>query len=1210
MTPAPPESARPQTAIGPSDAVCFTAGAAGVPFAAGVVHAYLVADRPAPVVAAGISTGALSAAAMQRVYRELAAAASDRAAAPATVEAARWEWFRRYVTALTDAPLNAIWDGLPDQSDFVAELPPVRDATTPENRQSLEREAFHRRHLLVKVGQWLAGLPITVRLVATLIVTHVRCREEYGSPALQRLLAYYWALVRVVTRVAWHLALHPSRLRWRDFPERGRLASVRPLFGYRPFLAAWALIVAGIAGIVLFVSTGWLLLSRTRLDHWGPIIAVAAVVSLTLVALVLAAFSPRRLTALRRRVFACLEINRGLIDSFHLSERLRRLFQTRDGRPALVGDGPVALLAVAAPLQTLETADGKPLVAHQSWAADQVPVTAAVETALAMPPLFAPIRLNKVEARQWLAENVKGMNDDGIDFVDGSVIRQNPLPSLFDFLRARPELIERLERQTDDSPAADREMPGPMATVHVVYTVPITQKPGPRNLAEEQSNIVDVGLKSLALSQRRDTQLEVRQSNFISHLEVEVQKIGSASRISTETGVATPTVKLFTDEIAPPDDLTFGNPLNPSPAEILNGIAAGCRHTLQTLYRRDLASMPLDSDTPGCVPCSALIQRLRSDLPRERPGPGLPEVCEQCPQQVVRPAVEHGRHGATSMMLEAKELRAVDFPGLSGEAPRVIFVASGGVFRGAFHVGVLGALLQTQIRPQLVVGSSVGTLMGGVLATMFTRPTASEAQRCLHALVQVSLNVDTEIALTRRLKAALRELGVRSQSIGLSPPQIRRAVQRGSRSDPGYAAAGAPPILIDAISSLFLLPHRVTADIAANFMAGHVTDATQQFLRELKRETLWRLDVEQALVGSSLLERAAAKLLMVDGVIAERRPRQPFIGVPARGDGIAFFATTTDLGTETPLLLGDSSRCPDAPYDLIQAALASSAFPFVFTPRRESDVFPGHGRRDVRLADGGMFDNLPFLPAIEVLAAIQRDHHAQHPALTPLEFLATRHRNPDLFIAAALDVNPETSSPEHFDDLFAIGDRAGSLKNNVKIRAFERGATRIHTQIERLLQAPPTASAQLDPAFLNGIVDAGVLPIFPADDQHLNPTFAFCRTLGLTRERVLRSIANGCFQSFAALADAQRPAESSLAAKSVQNLVRLKRIPRVGLTTGSETLQPPTCPYFRLDPANSGSWAAVTCPFGPVTPGDAPLGVYEACTRDPLHRAQHGARRG
>jgi hypothetical protein len=179
----------------------------------------------------------------------------------------------------------------------------------------------------------------------------------------------------------------------------------------------------------------------------------------------------------------------------------------------------------------------------------------------------------------------------------------------------------------------------------------------------------------------------------------------------------------------------------------------------------------------------------------------------------------------------------------------------------------------------------------------------------------------------------------------------------------------------------------------------------------------------------------------------------------------------------------------------------------------------------------------------------------------------------------------------------------------VKIRAFERGTTRIHAQIERLLRAPAATTARLDPGFLNGIVDAGVLPIFPADDQHLNPTYAFCRTLGLTRERVLRSIANGCFQSFATLADMQRPAEQSVAATSVQNLVRLKRLPRVDVTA-NPAVQPPTCPYFRVDPVGAGAWAAVTCPFAASTAGDASLGVYETCTADALHRRERAARSG
>jgi len=50
--------------------------------------------------------------------------------------------------------------------------------------------------------------------------------------------------------------------------------------------------------------------------------------------------------------------------------------------------------------------------------------------------------------------------------------------------------------------------------------------------------------------------------------------------------------------------------------------------------------------------------------------------------------------------------------------PRIVFVASGGVFRGAFHIGMLGAMLALKMKPDLIVGASVGTLMGAVLGEL------------------------------------------------------------------------------------------------------------------------------------------------------------------------------------------------------------------------------------------------------------------------------------------------------------------------------------------------------------------------------------------------------------------------------------------------------------------------------------------------------------
>src|SRR5688572_6475361 len=91
------------------EAVCFTAGPAGAVFALGAIHAWLAADRRAPEVIAGISVGAVSAAAMQRCCRDLETAKGNAEVGSEKIEATRWEWFRKYLFALSDSPLEVIF---------------------------------------------------------------------------------------------------------------------------------------------------------------------------------------------------------------------------------------------------------------------------------------------------------------------------------------------------------------------------------------------------------------------------------------------------------------------------------------------------------------------------------------------------------------------------------------------------------------------------------------------------------------------------------------------------------------------------------------------------------------------------------------------------------------------------------------------------------------------------------------------------------------------------------------------------------------------------------------------------------------------------------------------------------------------------------------------------------------------------------------------
>jgi predicted acylesterase/phospholipase RssA len=532
-----------------------------------------------------------------------------------------------------------------------------------------------------------------------------------------------------------------------------------------------------------------------------------------------------------------------------------------------------------------------------------------------------------------------------------------------------------------------------------------------------------------------------------------------------------------------------------------------------------------------------------------------------------------------------------------------VFVASGGVFRGAFHIGMLAALHSANIKPDLVVGASVGTLMGGALASMFVHQT-----NVLDSLVDAFLRVDETVALTRTLKSAARELGLRGRAVGLSPRRVRRMLRRGARSDPGFAATGAPAALIDALSDLLMIPHRETSKIAADFVAGRVAGAANELINQLRTETIQRLDIERALLGTSLLEDVVFGVL-TDYTSAYRLQRQPF-----QKSGIAFYGTTTNLCTQSALLLGGHGLHRDSPYDFVAAALASSAFPAVFAPRPESEVFPGTGRADIFFADGGMFDNLPFLPAIEILSRAQRGYRQTiGRQRTTLDFLTQRLGAPDLLIAGALNAVPEHEEGARgtFNSLAAILGRSSSLQHNIKIRAFDLASHRIYGQLLRLEALPPAWMNSSTPHLVDGMVNAAVLPVFPASTEHLNSTFAFCASAGLDRGRVQKSIADGCFETLLSLAREQGKAAKApagelerspdlLTAKSVRALVDKGRIPKIEEDIDL-FIRGDKCSYFTM------SGLRFPCPFARPASADngrakAMNGVLQACRNDPAHQ--------
>jgi predicted acylesterase/phospholipase RssA len=1189
-----------------TDAVCFTAGPQGIAFSAGVIHAWLASDRGTPKVMAGISAGALSAAALARACQkrdEAKALPPDQSLSPAELESRRWTWFRQYLDAITNEPLKPIWDAIPDPDDYFADKPPVKDLSVKELPLRIqEGEAQAREHYnrLVKLGLWLAGLRVSIGEITTCLVRWVRFKEGYALWPLQGIMLLGRALF-IAGKVLLHLGLSP-----RFTVERvwgGKVQLPRPLFGWGWAIAVvfvadaayWLLKFAGNVAVWASHRTyldPFVTVFRKQLDarvpiagavlawfnqyflhdywSWAPKVATfGAALALALV-VGMVFFRGPIFDYLAHR----LKIHRALFDSYSLSRKLFELFSD-GGKDVRVSS---RLLLVAAPLQPLGHEFGK-----QVWfEPDKTSVSEALTAALAVPGLFPAVQVTDGVAGQT--------KDQRLDLIDGARVRQNPLPALFRWLkRYGNQLAQPLFGTAIDD-----------ASVHLVYGVPIRPDAASDAGRRERIDLVESANIGLDLARRRDSRMELRQTNFISELALHTQQA---------TGQIGEIYPIFADEIAPESEIRFENNLAPQRKELLHVAASGCRATLETLHRKTLASTGFQP-----VPCSLLLSRIAADRSPfvQLPAPGLAEVCHCCSKMLST---------APDPVLEAKKFEQRWFERIpltqyahlaphngsqkaaASHQPRIVFLAAGGVFRGAFHIGVIGAMQAARMTPDLIVGASVGTLMGGALGAISTLREDASKQRLLGELCLTFLEVDRRVALTKGLKNAVKQLGTRGCAVDLSPAAVRRAVRRGTRSDPGFAATGAPSILIDAISTLFLIPHKDTSNIAAQFVAGHITDALKLFWDTARRETLRRLGIDVALIGASLLEERAHVLLGAGNIDAHAQidltKDQPY-------PGISVFATASDLSRSRPLLL-PRDLDDTTVYDFVQAGLSSSAFPAAFRPRQQAEVQPGRGATDILYADGGMFDNLPFFPAIEVLAVVQKNWRKTAP-VSAHTYLQERLDSPDLFVAASLEgalgKEDENHPPETF---WAVHQRAGKLSVNGKLNSFLDNAKLIARSSQLLHDAyadpvsPPVAN------FMDGIVNAAVLKVTPTDQKHLNGTFAFAKSVGFSQEKVALSIADGCFQTLRSLIEPQ----DTLAADAVDKLRAADRIAALSANEDSTPGMKNGCPFFRRGDRRGEEMTPFLCPFAQAAsqadPKEGkPLSlVYHKCTHDSAHKTKH-----
>jgi len=425
------------------------------------------------------------------------------------------------------------------------------------------------------------------------------------------------------------------------------------------------------------------------------------------------------------------------------------------------------------------------------------------------------------------------------------------------------------------------------------------------------------------------------------------------------------------------------------------------------------------------------------------------------------------------------------------DAPVISFLFGGGVFRGVFHMGVMNALNEAGLQPDLVAGSSVGSIIAAMIAAVFKRP-ATMRQRAILDLASTFVAID-RLILTDRLADFVRRFTLRAAEAEFSPRDLDLVLRRfdyGSAEEFNKRArrvsAGLERLFYFSPFELFTVMRELRLQQRAAVLSELLGDV---------QELLDRGGISQEILGSEPLS-----LLIQQHVIEALGDPFPSFRSFLKGNRpIYFLATATNLHEGGLEILG-APWLPSQHVSLEHGLLASSAFPAVFRPRHAWEIFP-NSRHDHKYIDGGTIDNLPLDAVARFLDEAER--HGK---------IVRRPSVPHLLFTASLEVDRATlgDDPRTLNrmasDVIALMKRASTLKYNRKINAYARMQQRL-----RAIWKQYHDRCKWD----RGPLDLEVVAVKP---KWLCGTFGFHPMLGFRRDKQARSIAHGCASTLVKLA--------------------------------------------------------------------------------------------
>ena len=673
---------------------------------------------------------------------------------------------------------------------------------------------------------------------------------------------------------------------------------------------------------------------------------------------------------------------------------------------------------------------------------------------------------------------------------------------------------------------------------------------------------------------------------------------------------------------------------------ITETVADGCRAALEVMIQPAIeevraekgAAVP-DKAQPAerpVLPCRLAVQKhlkiADAGLPGSEAGddhgPGLSEVCRVCairrettlegrriylnpvslrvppehfhqprwPSEEHKELVGEADFDVTKKTGEFARTPAADAPAwqwpldrgaeLGTQRPLISLLFSGGVFRGVYQIGVLNALSEVQLRPDVVAGASVGSITAAMVARVLLEDKDKHArQQRIAELAATYLALD-RLILTDRLADFVRNLTLRAAATRLSLRQADSAFRRYDRPGRGQFEQELRVVLAGLERLFYISPFEVKALVEA--IRDRRTHDVYHLVRHYLQEWLDRSGIETEGLGAEPLALLIREHV-IEGLAGAAEPAQLPFDVFLK-DGLCLLATTTNLTQGRLQILGDDQIWAHTKLTLLDSLLASSAFPGVFRPRESWEIMPATKDED-QFIDGGVIDNLPLDAVAEFL----------HRAAVGRKIEPRPAKAPHLLFSASLETElTQLGAPQiaalqgNWPALFR---RTRQLGYNQKLEVYaatQRDLRAIHEY---------TVAHGGSPAWTP--LDLEVVTVRP---KWLCGTFAFHPMLGFRRAKQAASIAHGCATTLAQLGELPKDPKTKEWASAWG--ISLDRLPPVDAAPLVPRDHGPNKCWFRPD---------VDCPFSTVQLAGLKLeehtakqleSIYHACGRAETHQAK------